>query len=64
MKIEGSAEDQEVQCAPAPSGSELRTGARTQPMVQAKAEVHRDSGSDGKTYKDPAAQMETAMASR
>ncbi|XP_025062461.1 barttin isoform X3 [Alligator sinensis] len=64
MKTEGSAEDQEVQCAPAPSGSELRTGAHTQPTVQAKAEVHRDSGSDGKTYKDPAAQMETAMASR
>ncbi|XP_019356784.1 PREDICTED: barttin [Gavialis gangeticus] len=64
MKIEGSAGDQEVQCAPPLPGSMLRTGARTQPTVQAKAEVHRDSGSDGKTYKDPAAQMEKAMASR
>ncbi|XP_028587852.2 barttin [Podarcis muralis] len=55
MKVAG-AESVGVLSAPVPP---VRAEGCTQPVVQAKAEVHRDSESDGDSCKDPMSQKDT-----
>ncbi|CAM4606549.1 barttin isoform X1 [Caretta caretta] len=62
-KAKGSVECLGIQTAPLLGDCELKTRGCPRPVVQAKAEVHRISESNGETCRDPVPQVLTATIS-